>query len=402
MSATKQIRDDNNNTKGAPARVDDYNNDQHLQTDDDGVEEQQHQQQTEQKMKEEAVEDLIYLRDENITEEQARAIFNRYDSNNKSQWNIHDLRLFLFDLRESFHEARVIPDEVLIDVLKELQLKLDGQDQPCVTWMDFKSYLMYLQQKPFHTINNTVDAIVPAEALLHAVHVTSLPRDVTRDHLLAIFTACGPVTRCFVNQDIAPEALVCFYQADGATAALQLNGTQILSVPIKVKPYDRKLDFPHLLFKRKPSALANNLAKVVITAQQVDERLHISDAVNKGAIVVNQFVEDHKIKEKVKDLSERTSEKIKQVDDRLKISETVHNVDQRYQISETAQRAASVVLSNTHVQKATSALLDLTSRLGQRLTELKEDTNAVVAEQQAKKQQQRANEEFELNEQQKK
>jgi len=42
----------------------------------------------------------------------------------------------LFDLEEAFDSPRVVPDEVLADVIKELQLNPDAGHG--LTWIDFK------------------------------------------------------------------------------------------------------------------------------------------------------------------------------------------------------------------------------------------------------------------------
>ena len=61
----------------------------------------------------------------------------RYEAQSKGEsWTLQDLRVFLFDLQEAFGSPRVVPDEAVSEVLKELQLNID--ESTGVSWVDFK------------------------------------------------------------------------------------------------------------------------------------------------------------------------------------------------------------------------------------------------------------------------
>ncbi len=62
---------------------------------------------------------------------------SRYEAESKGVvWTLQDLRVFLFDLQEAFGSPRVVPDEAVSDVLKELQLNAD--QSVGLSWIELK------------------------------------------------------------------------------------------------------------------------------------------------------------------------------------------------------------------------------------------------------------------------
>lgn len=374
MSSIKLPNEESSSSQGAP------NMDNYLSEDDMNNSSSSSSNASQNEMKNQALQDLVFLQTEEKTEDRIRVIFYRYAQPNESVWLMNDVRLFLFDLEESFGLARVIPDEALVEVAHELQISSQSSNSAVVTWLDFKSYMLYIQTNPLQSLHNIILRSVPKDCVAHAVHITSLPNNITKEHILAIFSPCGPVAKCYINQDSAPEALLCFNASDGAAAALQMTGVRILNTPVQVKPYIGQ-DFPSLIYKRKPSFIAKSLAKVIVTAQNIDEHLHIVDRVKQGAEKVEHLAEEYKV-------VERTVGVARKVDETLKLSATANHINQRYQITNTAYNKYEQVRDNQHVQKVTNVIGGITSMVFQKVSELKEDTNAVVAEHNSKQQHQ--------------
>ncbi len=67
--------------------------------------------------------------------------WRRYNASGGGTWTPHDLRLFLLDLQEALGQPRVVPEEAMADVLRELQLNIDAPGG--VSWVEFKRSLFF-------------------------------------------------------------------------------------------------------------------------------------------------------------------------------------------------------------------------------------------------------------------
>ena len=233
--------------------------------------------------------------------------------------------------------------------------------------------------------------MVKPQYLEHAVFVSTLPNDVVADHLNAVFQDCGNIRNIFVVYENGSEALVSFDTNEAAEKAIALSGTEVLKCKITVSKYDPKQqDFPALVFKRKPSAMAKHLASILLTAKAFDDKHHITETINNTTKMIVQrvdtFAEDHKIKEKLQAVGEKTTELARDLDERWKITESVQRLDERYKISEKAKAVSETVSNNPHVQRGVSVIQNAANTVVSQIHNLREDTVSLMAEHEAQQQ----------------
>jgi len=345
-------------------------------------------------LKEEAIKHLTSLHNGGVSEEQGKVIYDRYDSGGKGLWTVSDLRLFLFDLEESFHCLRVVPDEALMDVLRELQLNVS--DHQAVSWVEFKSYLIYLQAVPLNSLHEIVQRVVSAEKLRAAVVVSSAA-GVTKEHLHAVFSQCGTVSDVFIARDLATEALVCFALPASAAEALRFDGAEILKAKITVEAIRADTEFPHRAYQRQPRLVARTIAKVYVDLKDFSDRHQLMEKLRLHSANVSErlerYKEENKVNERLRAAGDQTHQAIRGIDERLKISEKVSSVDEKYQLSQKAAQAKEVVkdkvgqiMENPHVQKATGMLTDALGRLYKVGRDFQEETRLAIEERQRAKQ----------------
>jgi hypothetical protein len=346
------------------------------------------EQQTQAQMASEAVQHLRDLRgggaaaaEGGLSEEHARVVFDRYDSRGAGAWTYRDLRFFLCDLQEAFDAPRVVPDEALDECVRMMRLNLEGSGggaaaEAGVTWLEFKSFLLFLQSQPLETLNLTVTKHAHPALIEHAVAVTSLPDDVTPAVLRGLFSPCGEVRCVFVTSENGPQALVGFRDAASVEGALKMHGVALGDKLITVQR--RSGDFPDLVFHRKPSLIARGLATVVVTLSEFDRKHNVRGKLRAGADAVSakvsQFADEHGITEKARAAADAAAAKSREIDDKYKLSE------KKKQVAAKVSAVASSVAANPTVASGLGALQKLGKKIDQKLTDFKAETAVAVAE----------------------
>jgi len=305
----------------------------------------------------------------------------------------------LLDLQEALGTPRVVPEEALQEALKELQLNIDAP--PGVTWVEFKSYLLFLQQAPLQTLHETVSKVVQPHSLHCAVLLSSLPTQSDHESIFRHFSPCGRVARVWLFDDAnspgsaGPQALVVFADAAGAIEAVKLCGSNLAGRPIAVEPY-RGQEFPTCHLTRKPSAVSAAVAKVYVGAKRLDEQAKISATVWQGVdsagTRLTAFVEEHKVKEKLKAASDSTNEQLKKADASLGVSQNLSAINEKFQLTgkahrarEEAKKVGDKVMSNRHVQAVSTFFSSVAGRVQQSLNEFVEDTRLAIADEQLRR-----------------
>ena len=104
----------------------------------------------------------------------AKKLFDFYHVSNSKDARLEpkDVRIFLFDLLEAMQLPLVVPDECLDAVLHELCLN----DQGSISWVEWKSFFVFLQDHPLQKIIELVNGIVSKEKLKNARFLRLIPQ----------------------------------------------------------------------------------------------------------------------------------------------------------------------------------------------------------------------------------
>jgi len=115
-----------------------------------------------------------------FSEDECRNLFDQYHTD-KSDFALskEDLRRFLFDLMEAQGLKAIVPEEALTAVLRTLILNYNaGKD--CVTWIEWKSFFVYLQNTPLEVILSKVTAPYTPQDLKNARYFVLQRKDRTK------------------------------------------------------------------------------------------------------------------------------------------------------------------------------------------------------------------------------
>ncbi|ETO28236.1 hypothetical protein RFI_08895 [Reticulomyxa filosa] len=96
-----------------------------------------------------------------FTEENAQKLFEFYCIEKSEALQPPDVRKLLFDVLEAFKWPLVVPDECLDVVFEEISIS----DKNSMTWVEFKSFFVFLQDKPLHTLLQLVTKGISREEL---------------------------------------------------------------------------------------------------------------------------------------------------------------------------------------------------------------------------------------------
>lgn len=329
----------------------------------------------------EAVAHLKELVSLNISEDHGRVIFERYDASGSDTWSKADIRAFLLDVQEAFDSPRVVPNEAIEGAVKEIKLDVDSQDT--VTWVEFKSYILYLQSKPLHRLHEIVDDQVPSEAVQNAVVVAGLASVATLESVLAEVSKAGPIAYAYFIGEPSPQVLVAFRTVEAQQAAVAMNGLVINGKKSAVHTLEEAKQFPLLVYKKDISAVSRGLASVYLTAGSVDDKLKISQTVKSASSAVSakagQISQDLKLKEKYENVSNQVSMATKSVDEKYKVSEKTSAATAK--VSAVARKVAAVPA----VQQVTNAFGSLFNVVSNKLGAIRDETKEVIDEEEAKK-----------------
>lgn len=228
-----------------------------------------------------------------------------------------------------------IPDDCLLRVREEMQLDDHGEN---LSWMDFKSYFVYLADTPLRALHDIVCAWYDEHCI---------------DLSLGVFvkgsadvTLFANVSNHFVAIASNDQVMVVFFKSpEDKSAALSL-----VVAGVSIKPYTTQR-FPPMPSRatEDPSVLAQVLASTWMFGSEV-----VSD-VKKGIEVVDQklkvsaTLEESKISETVSSATSRAvdgfktgmnsakqgvgklgvGDKVREADEKMKVSEGVANVKQK-------------------------------------------------------------------------
>ena len=314
------------------------------------------------------------------SEEYVKCLFENYQSVSGT-WSHGDIRRFLLDYLLPKHGYPLFaPDEVVNAALSELQLNhtADG-----VSWVEFKSYFLYLHQDPVADLFAAVSFLIPVQALVtNAIVITGLALDVdyTRDNIFFLLEPFGPVNKLYLQKDLG-QALAILH-ALSTDAVETLNGAQFCARAIHVQKYEASISFP-LLEAGKPklhpwlSYSTSIFAKASVYIENFDKEHGFSTS-------VAAFDAKYGISETAKYAVDKTVEAAGKVDESLGISKTIAKTNEEFKISENVHKATGAVLSLPAVQSGLSFFSSFAASVSSTLHDINDDTKGKILEEKAK------------------
>lgn len=95
----------------------------------------------------EAIKFIIQNLKSKFDEEKAKKLFNFYALDEKNDKLLaSDVRKLTFDILAAAKYPLIVPDEILDEILN--QLALNDKSKSSISWTDFKSFFVFLQDKP--------------------------------------------------------------------------------------------------------------------------------------------------------------------------------------------------------------------------------------------------------------
>eukprot|EP01083_Nonionella_stella_P015845 44348_1 len=295
-----------------------------------------------------------------MSEIEARTLFDRY-SENKESLSRPELVRLLMDVQQAFGFPPCVPNESTDTVLSELVLNVESSGS--VSWIEFKSFCVYLQQSPIQHLHDQVISVFSLRDLNHAVLVSfstmvtgpgaadveganSVPdTDSVREVLSAEFGEEGEVNQVFVHfhaEHKVVEAMIVFEREESIDKALAKNGAAVVQgFECRVIRYDCQR-FPSSRVPGKHSKAASVIAKGVLAAKVFDSK--------------------HNVTGKVSDVGQAMSSSIKNLDESMRISETAQNIghvvsqgakdfNEKHQLSVRASQTASQINQSLHISE---------------------------------------------------
>jgi len=300
----------------------------------------------------------------------ARRLFNVYVLDDKD-YNLQapDVRKFLFDILAAAQWPLVVPDETLDNVLREL----GSNGKSMITWIEFKSYFVFLEDRPLNKLFQIATKICDKQQLENARLVSIKPIAETIEN--------PSYDREIFKQklkELIPESTLTFiyFLGGGSLLALvignfveKLSNVQTyqiivneMSYSAEIRQFDTTQDmFPPLAraggFKSK---MARKIADTYIMVKQWDEKnLKLASTSKRLAHQASQkwreIDEQYKVQEKASTFTKNTLESVRDFDLQHQISkrltDTAKDVDTKYNVSNKTQSIVDNLQANAAVQK---------------------------------------------------
>lgn len=345
---------------------------------------------------------LFSLKDIALSEEDTRHIFDMYAVSEPNFLLLHELRVFLMDLQEAFNFPPFVPDESLSLALKELQLDSERPDR--LGWPDFKSFFVYLSQNPLKQLQEIVSSpVLEANCSFQsAVIVSEVPSSASHAEFEDAFRSqVSNFVKSFVSTSKDGStliAIVFFSREEEAFAAISLSGCTMLGKQVIIQKYENQ-KFPPSATLDKPSAVARFLADAALfgvkLTGKIDSSLKISETAkkidNSAKITENSKLAGKKVSEGASQIHKKTSDALKQVDDRFqistamsdagnKISEGAKSVDEKLHITKTLSDVKTSISQNPNVQRGASVISGWFSSVSASINQLATETKELYEE----------------------
>eukprot|EP00455_Lapot_gusevi_P025591 TRINITY_DN2698_c0_g1_i1.p1 TRINITY_DN2698_c0_g1~~TRINITY_DN2698_c0_g1_i1.p1 ORF type:complete len:356 (+),score=89.57 TRINITY_DN2698_c0_g1_i1:64-1131(+) len=317
--------------------------------------------------------ELVPLIQSPPTEKSIREVFERHSSGN-NEWTPADLRSFLMELQRAFGYPPFVPDDAVSSALAEMQL---NQAAGNLSWVEFKSFFLYLHQEPFQDLHRVASASISVEELrTRSVMITNLPTegDLDTDGLVDLLSGAGQVTKIYLSQQTG-QAVGVFAEHETVAAAAALSGRTFSGRELTIEPYLNQPFPAHPDASRRVSPIISSissvLAKGVIMVQSFEQKHQITEK-------VKSFDEEHKITETITSVGLAGVAAVKGIDEKYQVTSTISSkareVDERFNITQRVEQAKQSAMQIPTVQRGLSLLGSMASKFSLGVSELKEDT----------------------------
>jgi hypothetical protein len=333
------------------------------------------------------------------TEESARKVFELYCVDEKDVLQAPDVRKLLFDILEAFGWPLVVPDESLDVVFEEISIN----DKSSITWVEFKSFFVFLQDKPLHTLLQLVTKGISKEEL-------SVSRLVTIDPIEAIENPSfeRPLFQHAVEKMLGDKttSVYIYFLGAGSVLALGLGKFDVVQSEIrneqiqigdytynvKINDFDARRDvFPPIQRSAGfSSKVARKIADTYVVGKQWDER-HLkigqrtADLAKLAKEKWQEFDDKYKVQQKVDSASKTTVDAVRAFDEKHQISrrlsETAKSLDEKYEISSKVQTQVDKIKSNEQVQKVSTKVSEIVKTGLDTFDQISKETQQLVNEQ---------------------
>ncbi|ETO30671.1 hypothetical protein RFI_06448 [Reticulomyxa filosa] len=322
-----------------------------------------------------------------VTEENARKLFDLYTIEEYSeQLQPPDVRKLLFDTMEAFDWPLVVPDEALDAVFEEMSLN----EKSGITWVEFKSFLVFLQEKPFHKLLQLITQGFSKEEL-------SVARSVAMDPIQPVE---NPSFERSPFQQAAEKILgdkttqvYVYFLGGGSVLALGIGDFETTLAETKVEDaeiggtlyrvktqsFDSEKDmFPPI---QRAGGFSSKVARkladsYVVTKQWDQQHLKIGQRTANLTKLAKQkwqtFDAKFKVQQKVDNATKTTVDAVKAFNEKhqisRKLSETAKNLDEKFDITAKVDK----IKSSEKVQKVSNKVSQLLETFDQISKETKQ------------------------------
>eukprot|EP00478_Filoreta_tenera_P000536 GABV01000539.1.p1 GENE.GABV01000539.1~~GABV01000539.1.p1 ORF type:complete len:403 (-),score=146.02 GABV01000539.1:37-1245(-) len=313
-----------------------------------------------------------------MSEEDAKTLFDLYDVNKDEHLDRTDLTHLLLDICIAKGLPPVVPEEAVDAAISELCLNVDESAQK-VSWIEFKSFAVYLNQQPLDHLSGLVSDRVNEDDLARALYIkfgapadgeaardwTDLKtqQDVTEALKTTFSTQGRQVAKAFLARPppvtdaqvpFLPDAVVTFdpkslESNDTLASALEINS--VFNISVSTNHYVAQKFPEHAAGSARRSRIAQALAtgvqlskKALTKAKELDERFGVS----KG---IKEFDSRYKVTETAKTAVETGAAMAKSLDERYQVTakatSAAKSLDERFNIT----GRVDALIQNPNVQK---------------------------------------------------
>merc|ERR1719461_658000 len=383
----------------------------------------QQEQQQKQNNQAEAIKFIKSKLDSAFDEKSAKQLFEYYTlDKNTQRLQPPDVRKLLLDILSASEWPLVVPDESLDAVLSELCLNDEGS----ISWIEFKSFFVFLQDKPIQKIFEIITKSFTQKQLSFARLITIKPVNKSNPKPIeeqkdeqketsaateqnyydrnkwnnAVQSLCPQAKQIFVyfmdGYQIMAIAMGDFEEklAEPAAAEVKLDDVVYLAT---IRAFDVEKDiFPPIARSGgMKSKVARRIADSYLIARKWDAKhLQLIDKASKVAAKVQikwtEFDEKYKVNERAAAASNSVLNSVKAFDEKhqltRRLSGTAKTLDERFGISAKLGSVATKISENEKVKSVSNKVVKGFNDAVQTMEDVTAETQQLVQEKRQKDQ----------------
>jgi len=298
-----------------------------------------------------------------FNEEEARQLFVAFCTRSDDYLDRSSIRSLLFSIQQAYGGPLCIPEECLDRVLNELQLDAEFPDR--VSWQDFKSFFVYLVQRPLEQLHGIVQEVLFKENEVDLTRClrlkTSAPSSSEVEQEIAnickplrIFSSCGQLL-LFVEEEVDDQLITKFKALKGISEVVRYNG---------------EVRFP----ESNVSGISQMLAKTILMGKKTIHNKHIEEGVGK----ISKFDQEMGISKGMSRLGKETSEAFVGFDERMGVSSTIKGVSKDVDEKLGISRGVEKLLENEDVKKGMDMVGGWFSSMKDSISKVRDETFDLV------------------------